>query len=241
MNSSAPITTLYNHIMKFNTELDFKSHLPAGIKVMNPFRENEHVMDSVDQFYRKFYSDSKIRQLILGINPGRLGAGSTGIPFTDPKRLSEYCNILSGATMTHEPSSVFIYQVIAAYGGVTKFYQDFLISSICPLGFVELKKGKWVNHNYYDSIELQKAVRPFAVESLRKLLSFGIDCDVVFCLGTGKNFAFIKDLNHEFGLFKQVIPIEHPRYIMQYKSSLMQSYIDKYLLAFLHRSSLPMN
>lgn len=229
---------LYEHIMQFNSELEFKSSLPAGIRIMNPFRDHEHVMHSVDAFYRRYYSDSETRKLILGINPGRLGAGATGIPFTDPKRLVENCGIEFTGTMTHEPSSVFVYQLIDAYGGVKKFYQDFLISSICPLGFLELNKGKWVNHNYYDSSKLQKAVKPFAAEMLHKLIAHGIDRKVVFCLGTGKNYAFIRDLNEEFGFFDKVIPVEHPRYIMQYKSAKIQEYIDKYLNVFLQANSI---
>jgi hypothetical protein len=88
----------------------------------------------------------------LGINPGRFGAGVTGIPFTDTKRLEEKCWLTIEGLTTYEPSSVFVYDVIEAYGGVEKFYSDYYISSVCPLGFVKFnEKGKEINYNYYDS------------------------------------------------------------------------------------------
>ena len=31
---------------------------------------------------------------------------------------------------------------------------------------------------------------------------------------------------------KKIIALEHPRFVMQYKSKYMQEYIDKYLTAF---------
>jgi hypothetical protein len=62
-------------------------------------------------------------------------------------------------------------------------------------------------------------------------LSWPICRDEVFCLGTGKNKAFLEGLNEKHGWFKRVVPLEHPRYIMQYKSRLVDAYIDKYIQA----------
>ncbi|MDT8400626.1 MAG: DUF4918 family protein, partial [Bacteroidales bacterium] len=138
-------------VIQFNQELDFTGTLPPGIKLMNPFRQNPEILPVSSAFYRKFYDDNNPRKLILGINPGRLGAGATGIPFTDTKRLSGICDIEIESISTHEPSSVFVYEVIDSYGGPKAFYRDFFISSLCPLGFVRKNpKGNWVNCNYYD-------------------------------------------------------------------------------------------
>lgn len=218
-------------IIQFNEELHLDATLPDNVRVLNPFRESEEVRTLSAAFYQKYYADQQPRHLMLGINPGRLGAGATGIPFTDPKRLKSHCGIASSFTL-HEPSSVFVYDVIDAYGGVNAFYQHFYISSVCPLGFVRIDdSGRETNYNYYDSPTLTKAVTPFIVETLRTQLSFGIHRDKVFCLGTGKNYKFLKQLNEEHGFFNQVIPLEHPRYVMQYKSKHKQQYIDKYLQA----------
>src|SRR6185437_1462104 len=97
--------------------LHFTGKLPKGISIMNPFKDE--VANSIaTKFYKKFYNDTNRRYLILGINPGRFGGGITGVPFTDPKRLIEKCGIDYKCELKHEPSSVFIYEMIDAFGGV---------------------------------------------------------------------------------------------------------------------------
>lgn len=204
--------------------------LPKGIQVMNPFTDNPETLTILKEFLLKYYNDDRSRQLILGINPGRLGGGLTGIPFTDPKRLQSECGIAYQGKITHEPSSVFIYEMINAYGGPVAFYQQFYINSPSPLGYISVdEKGKETNYNYYDSRALITATTPFMIESLYKLLSLGVDTDIAFCLGTGKNAAFLQALNAKHHFFKQIIPLEHPRFIMQYKSASKNDYIKKYL------------
>jgi hypothetical protein len=225
--------TFADKVIQFNKQLDFHGALPGGINIMNPFKENAGVNILMEQFYTKFYDDDNKRHLILGINPGRFGAGVTGIPFTDSKRLRKVCGINYAGKETHEPSSVFVYDVIEAYGGANEFYRHFYIHSICPLGFTATSKnGKEINYNYYDSKELTAAVYDFIVENIKKQIAFGVDTDTCFCFGTGKNEKFLHKLNDEKGFFKNIIALEHPRFIMQYKSRSEDVYIDKYIAAF---------
>lgn len=216
--------------IRFNQQLDFTGNLPGGIKLMNPFKDNSHALEVSSRFYEKFYSDFNPRKLILGINPGRFGAGVTGIPFTDTKRLKTKCGLDWNGCETHETSSVFIYDMIGAYGGVDEFYSDYFINSVSPLGFViEDKKGREKNCNYYDSKELQKSVEPFILNSLDKILQIGIKRDVCICLGNNKNFKYLKKLNERFGYFEKIIALEHPRYIMQYRLKEKEDFIRNYL------------
>lgn len=227
------MTTFADRVISFCKEIEFEGSLIPGISIMNPFRKNPGVIPVVSRFYKKFYDDNKLRYLILGINPGRFGAGVTGIPFTDTKRLKENCGIDLPGHKTFETSSVFVYEMIEGYGGTEKFYSDFFISSVCPLGFVsEGKGGKEINYNYYDNVRLKDAVWDFAKESLKRMIEFGTHREVCFCLGTGKNYKYLTELNDELKIFDKVIPLEHPRYIMQYKSKQKQLFIDKYLLSF---------
>jgi hypothetical protein len=196
---------------------------------MNPFREAE-VLRISQLFYERYYSDTAERQLILGINPGRFGAGVTGIPFTDPKRLAEKCNLAFPGKITHEPSSVFVYDVIDAFGGVTHFYNKFYVNSVCPLGFVIIENGKEKNYNYYDSKELEACVKDFIVESIRKQIALGVSKNICFCLGV-KNGDFLTQLNQEYHFFKKIVVLEHPRWVMQYNLKKKQIYIDKYVSA----------
>lgn len=222
--------TFAEKVIQFNRELHFSGYLPDGIGILNPFKD-DRVRAVSEQFYRKFYHDERPRRLILGINPGRFGAGLTGVPFTDPKRLEEKCGIPFPGEKAHEPSSVFVYAVIEAYGGVEAFYRDVYINSVCPLGFVKKTDKGEVNYNYYDSRELTAAVYDFIVESIRKHIALGVYTDTCFCLGTGDNFKFLERLNREQGFFKRVLPLEHPRFVMQYRAKRMGEYVERYLSA----------
>jgi hypothetical protein len=222
--------TFADKVISFYKGLEFAESLPEGISIMNPFKENPQIIPVISQFYNRFYNDEKSRNLILGINPGRFGAGVTGIPFTDTRRLIENCSVLIPGLESFETSSVFFYEMIYSYGGVEKFYSDFYISSVVPLGFTSVNEaGRQLNFNYYDNKKLTKTVYGFIVDSLKKQLQFGIERDICFCLGTGKNYKFLIKLNDELKLFRRIIPLEHPRYIMQYKSKQKQEYIAKYI------------
>jgi hypothetical protein len=221
--------TFADKIIHFLNGLEYNGPLPPGISIMNPFGSDE-IRNVVTQFYHKFYDDRDSRHIILGINPGRFGAGVTGIPFTDTKRLREKCGLLIPGMNTHETSSVFVYEMIDAFGGAAKFYNKFFISAICPLGFTSAAgQGKEINYNYYDSKELWLTMKPFIVGNLKVQLDMGIERDFCFCLGTGKNYRFLSDLNNELNLFDEIVPLEHPRFIMQYKLKQKQVYIEKYL------------
>ena len=230
--------TLSDQITAFNKSLDFRDSLPSGIRIMNPFKDDPAILAVSSSFYEKYYRDCQPRHMILGINPGRFGAGVTGIPFTDTKRLKNECKIPYSGPETYEPSSVFVYEVIAAYGGTNRFYNDFYINSVCPLGFTNMdaKTGKEKNYNYYDSPELTKVMLPFIVQSIRAQIEFGMHRDVAYCFGTGKNEKFLQSLNSQYGFFGKIIALEHPRFVMQYKSKSKPFYIDKYLQAFTLRT-----
>ncbi len=225
--------TFADKIISFNKNVSFDGALPAGVSIMNPFRENEEALRISSQFYKKYYNDHNSRHIIFGINPGRFGAGVTGIPFTDTKRLLSECGIAFPGKATHEPSSAFVYDVINEYGGANFFFADFYIQSICPLGFTIVNdKGKEVNYNYYDSKELAECVLNFIIANIKKQISFGVSTDVCFLFGSGKNEKFFRKINADFHFFKKIIPLEHPRFIMQYKAKSKEYYIDKYLKAF---------
>lgn len=222
--------TFATKIINFYSTLEFKGTLPPGISIMNPFKENAEIIPVITKFYGKFYNDNYQRHLILGINPGRFGAGVTGIPFTDTKRLSDKCGLSINGLATFETSSVFVYEMIDEFGGTEKFYSNFYISSVSPLGFTAPgRNGREVNFNYYDSKRLTEAVYDFMIRTIEQQLEFGIKRDICFCLGTGKNFKFISELNKKLKYFDKIVPLEHPRYIMQYKSKQKQLYIAKYV------------
>jgi hypothetical protein len=223
---------LSEKVIEFNKNLNFRDLLPKGFSVLNPYLDNPETLVVMEKFYHTFYNDSHPRNFIIGINPSRHGAGVTGVPFTDTKRLESNCGIKMGSAHTHEVSSVFMYDMIHAYGGVEQFYSDFYINSPFPLAIVRnTKSDTWLNANYYDDNDLFLAVKDFMVESLRTQISFGLATEKVFVLGK-KNATFLQKLNKEAKLFNEMVVLEHPRFIQQYKSKEKLDYITKYLHAF---------
>ena len=213
-----------DNILSFLKDLELNIELPHEIEVMNPFQDKT-TMQVCKQFYKKYYNDNNKRRMIIGINPGRFGGGITGIPFSDPIRLKKECGIENTWQPKQELSSVFVYDVINAFGGPGNFYKDFYITSVSPLGFT--RHGK--NLNYYDDKNLQAGIRDFVVECMNKQFEFGIDREVAFCLGDGKNYKYLSKLNEEKKFFDKIIPLSHPRFIMQYKLKKKEEYIQKYL------------
>ncbi len=222
--------TFAENVIEFNRQLSYDGGLPDGFQVINPYLDNPETMGVMQAFYYKFYNDSDRRKFIVGINPSRHGAGVTGVPFTDTKRLESVCGIKMHSAHTHEISSVFLYDMIEQFGGVTDFYRRFYINSPFPLAIVRRTKcGTWLNANYYDDRELFEMVKDFMIASLRKHISLGLDTSEAYVLGK-KNTDFIRKLNDEAQLFDRLVTLEHPRYIQQYKSKEKQLYIDKYIL-----------
>lgn len=198
--------------------------LPKGFELIYPF-ENAETIRVFKLFYEKYFGDNHKRYFLFGINPGRFGAGVTGVPFTDPKLLEKVCGIKNSFDKRMELSSMFIHEMIEVMGGPETFYRDFYITSICPLGFI--KDGK--NINYYDDPKLHKSVGQHIINNFEEQLSFGCNTEVAFCIGQGKNFKFLEGLNAKYKFFDNVIPLPHPRWVLQYRRKNKQEYLDEYI------------
>jgi hypothetical protein len=214
--------TFSDRILHFYKNLEIQDRLPEGVEVINPYH-SEEVMHVCKQFYDQYYGDDNGRKMILGINPGRFGAGVTGIPFTDPVRLEEDCGIKNSFKKKPELSSEFIYKLIGKMGGPRNFYAHFYIGAVSPLGF--LKYGK--NYNYYDSRELSRTLKPFIIKSLIDQFALGINSTKCYVLGQGKNYEYLQLLNLELKLFSEIIPLPHPRWVMQYRRKKLDELLEE--------------
>ena len=219
--------TLADKILHFHKNIALPASLPSGVEVMNPFAMDDTYLIAA-KFYHKYYSDNRSRKLILGINPGRFGAGLTGVPFTDPIKLSEICGIENDLPKKPELSAQFIHEMIASYGGVDQFFSTFYINSVFPLGFT--KSGK--NLNYYDQPDLQKIAEPYCIASIQEQLNFGLDREKIYCLGEGKNYTFLNKLNEKHQFTQRIVPLPHPRFIMQYKRKSIPYYLELFVKTF---------
>jgi hypothetical protein len=216
-------TTFADRVIEFNTTLPHPRIRVAGVKTLDPYREPV-VRDLASRFYRAYYDDNQPRVFVFGINPGRFGAGTTGVPFTDPVALRDYCGIENDLPRKRELSSIFIYSFIEHWGGLEEFYKQFFFAAVSPVGFV--RDG--LNFNYYDDPVLLKRLHPFIVESMQKQIEIGARRDVTIVLGAGRNRQFFESINREHGFFKQIFAVEHPRFIMQYRRKKLPEFLARY-------------
>ncbi len=221
---SITFETQSDAILHFYRNLRPMFPLGDGIEIMNPYK-NPAAWKLAGQFYGKFYSDSRPRRYIFGINPGRFGGGVTGIPFTDPIRLAEKCGIPNDLKRQAELSSQFVYEMIDWYGGAEAFYGHYYITALSPLGYV--RHGK--NLNYYDDKELMRDVEPFVLACIRRQLKTIPTNAICFCLGEGENFRYFNRINEKHRFFKTIIPLPHPRWVMQYRRKKVKDFVRMYV------------
>ncbi|AQG79876.1 uracil-DNA glycosylase family protein [Spirosoma montaniterrae] len=224
--------TFADRAIPYYNTLRAPTNLPPGVGVMNPY-ERPDVQRIITEFYGKFYSDSRPRVFVLGINPGRFGAGVTGISFTTPQNLRRYCGIANTLPDTPELSSRFIYQVVEAFGGAREFYGRFFLTSMFPLALTkDGRNGGPLNYNFYDDRATTGALWPAITETVRTQTGFGHDRRVAVCLGR-KNETYLQRLNEQQHFFDRIVTLDHPRYILQYKAKSVATYLDQYI-ATLH-------
>ncbi len=217
--------TFAEQVISFHRKLKPNWKVPKEIGLIYPFDQDE-TWKVFETFYHKYFSDQKQRTFLFGINPGRLGAGVTGVPFTDPKILESVIGIKNTFHKRNELSALFVYDMIEALGGVQSFYKNYYITSVCPLGFI----GKGKNVNYYDQKNLQEAVEPHIIKNIKTQITFGANLKVAFSMGQGKNFKYLKKLNDQHQFFEEIQPLPHPRWVMQYRLKRKQEYIDEYAI-----------
>ncbi len=224
MNIKNEPQSFSKQILDFYFSLSSKPPLPKGVKAIYPF-DNPETKRLMQTFFNKYYDDKNPRTYLVGINPGRLGSGITGIGFADAYHLQKYCDIPNSFDKRVEISAAFMFEVMEAYGGVEKFYKDFFFTTVMPLGL--LKNDK--NYNYYDDLETQSALEPFIKETLLKQMSFPEAKPNIICVGQGKNLKYLKAFNEKYHCFENIEVLPHPRWVMQYKRKEKQKYIDAYL------------
>jgi len=216
--------TLAAYILDFYFSLPKNLTPPNGVEVIFPF-DNPETRRVMEAFYRKYYDDTRPRRLLFGINPGRNGAGLTGVGFTDPILMEEKCGIPNTLEKRSELSANFICEVVEAYGGPELFYGDFLFTTVLPFGLLKNKK----NYNYYDDKETLTYFEPLIVESIEKQMAYPNVSRSIATVGQGKNLDYLKSLNERYGFFDRIDVLPHPRWVMQYRRKEKEKYIRLYL------------
>lgn len=66
------------------------------------------------------------------------------------------------------------------------------------------------------------------METIRRQIAIGGRADRAIVLGIGANLKFLRALNEEHGFFRELVPLEHPHWIMQYGRRELDKYLEKY-------------
>lgn len=206
------IETMDTYIIEFYKDLSKAKLNLVDVEVMNPFIHSE-VSEICRIFYNRYYHDFDRRIFMIAINPGRFGAGITGLSFTDPVILENEISIPNSFVKKNELSAVFFHELIAAFGGHAQFYNKFYLTSVSPLGFTQ--KGR--NLNYYDIPSLQEELTPFIVAQMDRQVAQWANPEIAFSIGKGENHKALIKLNQTYKWFDKIVPIPHPRWVMQYK------------------------
>jgi hypothetical protein len=212
------------NILRFFSSLKVPENLPDEVEVLWPF-DTPEVKRVMTSFYTRFFSDREKRIFLIGINPGRFGAGVTGICFTDPPRLAEDCLIPHGLIGGRELSSDFVYRTIAAFGGPESFYRRFYITALSPVGYI--RNGK--NLNYYDVKGMSESLDAWMADAMSVQIEAGCNRQVAFSMGQGENFRQLQAFNERHGFFGRIEPLPHPRWVMQYRRKRLDEFIGLYL------------
>ncbi|WP_020619266.1 uracil-DNA glycosylase family protein [Paenibacillus daejeonensis] len=201
------------------------------ISVLNGFTQQAA---TVREFYRRFYGMStKPRIVLCGINPGRNGAGKTGVPFLDFLSLSKMLPGIS--SKDRESSAQFIYEVIQTIGR-ERFFNHVYLTNISWFGFVQKADRTTKNLNYYglpaieqkvfttgflEEMEIvqPRIILPLSQEVEKSLLSMKAQGLLAYDIGPRLNHPYYCSIstNREKGLADYLNAIEG--YIQEHKGA----------------------
>lgn len=215
-------STFGARVMDFYQSLERFRWMTDEVALLSPVSD-ERRQRAMAAFCDKFYGDNQSRVFWLGINPSRIRNTSSGVPYTDGYALETHCGIHNEFSQRRELTADFFYRFIESFGGAKNFYSRHYAGAAFPLSI--LKKDKYCN--YYDKdlpCELVDSI-PLQVQVQAEIGNLG----VLIIIGSGKNAEILTKLNEELSIFREVLVVEHPRYIMQYKSANIGFYIEKYI------------
>jgi len=186
-----------NFNLRFSKELD-----KLNIGILSGFCKNKEV---VFEFNCKYIEPNKPKIVICGINPGRFGAGKTGIPLLDFPSLSKILpNMNEIPHEKPEKSAKFIFSIIEHFG-VNDFFKQFYLTNISCIGFYCTKTKK--NINYY---ELPLSIQYFLFDNFSKEINY-IKPKIIIPLGKEVEKNLIMDLKHEHKINTEIgTRLPHP-------------------------------
>lgn len=184
-----------------------------GITILQDFLEYR---PNAEQFIQQYLPEPLPQTVILGLNPGRSGAGLTGIPFLDFRSLA---NLLPDTPLPRndtEPSANFFHRVVQNVG-VEKFYRTFYVSNVAAVGF--LRDGKNCNYPELPTAAQRVIEERFLAEMAqlqpKRIIALGREVE-----------ATVQRLFPDDSV--RISHLPHPSWIMTYRLREAQSWVRRY-------------
>ena len=216
--------TISEQVIEFYENYPRTDIFSLPLQLHNPFDAPSRSL-AIRAFYEKFYNDRQPRTHILGINPSRLTASSTGVHYTDGYALEEFCEIRNEFSKGRELTSSFFYEVVNRYGGANRAFDKIFAWAALPVALTV--NGKYAN--YYEIKD----------ENINTLVKSNIDWMAsipsngrLVVLGVGENKDHLEQIDGFPFHYTEVIYLPHPRWILQYNRNKLDYYIELYLKAF---------
>lgn len=114
-----------------------------GIAILDGFLREQAM---VRAFYRAYYALPRRRVVVCGINPGRLGAGKTGLPFLDYDTLRRLLadRFAMDGRRGGERSAAFVASVMDHFGA-SRFFDRVYLTNLSWFGF--MRAGRNLNYD----------------------------------------------------------------------------------------------
>ncbi|HCN83894.1 MAG TPA: hypothetical protein DIT07_09790 [Sphingobacteriaceae bacterium] len=188
-----------------------------NIGILSEFLDNKN---HIIEFHKRYVQSNSPKVVICGINPGRFGAGKTGIPFIDFNSLSQMLPNIEKKEA--EKSAKFFFSIVQEFG-VDTFYQKFHVTNMSWYGFYHLKTRKNINYN-----NLPTEIQNLLIDKFLEEMRF-INPDVIIPVGDIVNWELLCNPNVKSRLTAKIAPrLYHPAYRLVDKKTYMKT-LTEYL------------
>ena len=69
----------------------------------------------------------------------------------------------------------------------------------------------------------------YIIQNIKAHLGYGCNPKVALCMGQGKNYKYFTKLNEKHHFFEEIVPLPHPRWVMQYRRKRMEEFREMFV------------
>ena len=190
-----------------------------NVKILSDFLDNK---GNIIEFHKIYVEPNSPKVVICGINPGRNGAGLTGIPFIDFASLSKMLPDIKENDW--EPSAKFFFSVIQKFE-IEAFYRNFHVTNISWFGFSRIDKQK--NVNYFEK-DISTEIAIYLIDKFVEEMEH-INPDYIIPLSKPVLYE-LESLKKQNKIRAKIgIRLNHPSWVTTYCSNDLSTWRQKYV------------